>query len=84
MNARKMTPADYAELGLPPPDHLLVEEVVAEACAFGRAGFWTTPDGKFMSASPRPGFTLWSEPEPAVRPRCDECGDETGQCGCRL
>lgn len=76
MTTRRMTAADYAEAGVAPPPGFSAPDERGY-------GFWMTPDGRYMSARRRPGFTVWMGETPAPA-RCDECGDETGQCGCRL
>lgn len=75
MTTRPMTAADYAAAGIDPPPGFCEPPA--------RRGFWMTPDGRYMSENPRPGFTIWFGPETERPARCDECGDETGQCGCR-
>lgn len=49
--ARRMTAADYAELGMDPPPSYRGHEITG----------------------------VWIDEMPV---RCDECGDETGECGC--
>lgn len=68
MALRRMTAADYAELGVPVPPHMVLH------CIRGYEinGRWE--DEAYAAGAQRRG--------PPVETRCDECGDETGECAC--
>ena len=67
---RPMTPEDYAEAGIPVPEHMRDPEAP-------RARDWQLSDlvGLYFTATVHKHGGYTDE-------RCDECGDETGECGC--
>lgn len=71
MTVRRMTAEDYAEAGLPIPEDIAEPEFLCPigSCQRHRACQYLN--------HPRCGLHAAVEAE-----RCDECGDETGECFC--
>lgn len=73
MKPRRMTEADYAEAGVGVPEHMVESEhdfpCPVGACQRHRTCMYLN--------HPRCGVHLRAEVE-----RCDDCGDEQGECGC--